>query len=65
MMTIEKNEMVKVILKKSPIGCTPTQRACVRGLGLRKLGSSRALKRTPATMGMVNKVRFLLEVVEA
>jgi len=64
-MATKKDNIVTVVLKKSPIGCNPKQRACVRGLGLRKLGTSRALKCTPEVMGMINKVRFLLEVVEA
>ena len=53
-------EYIKVTLKKSTITCTEKQKACVRGLGLRKLNTSKVLKSTPEVMGMVNKVRFLL-----
>ena len=55
---------IVVRLKKSPIGCTERQRACVRGLGLRKVGGSRVLENTPAVRGMIKKVIHLLEIHE-
>jgi large subunit ribosomal protein L30 len=39
-------------------------RATLRGLGLTRVGRERVLEDTPATRGMVNKVRYLLEVEE-
>jgi large subunit ribosomal protein L30 len=57
-----KNITVK--LKKSVISCTEKQKACVRGLGLRKTGTSRTLENTPAVRGMIKKVIHLLEVAE-
>ena len=56
------NETVTVTLKKSVIGCNPKQRACVKGLGLRKLGHTVVVNKTPAITGMINKVNFLLSV---
>ena len=53
---------VKVKLVKSPWGRLPKHRACVVGLGLRRLGSERELEDTPAVRGMINKVSYLLEV---
>ncbi len=55
---------IKVKLKKSTISCTDKQKACVKGLGLRKTGSSKELENTPAVRGMIKKVIHLLEVTE-
>lgn len=55
---------IKVRLVRSPIGCKESHRATVRGLGLRKLNSTRELERTPAVLGMINKVSYLVEVFE-
>ena len=60
-MTVKK---IKVQLVKSVITCNQRQRACVVGLGLRKLNSTRVLEKTPAVMGMINKVNFLLKTEE-
>ena len=53
---------LKVKLVKSPHGRLPKHRACVAGLGLRRVGSVRELEDTPAVRGMVAKVAYLLEV---
>jgi len=58
------NKTITVKLKKSVISCTDKQKACVKGLGLRKTGSSKTLENTPAVRGMIKKVIHLLEVVE-
>ena len=55
---------ITVKLKKSTISCTDKQKACVKGLGLRKTGSSRELENTPAVRGMIKKVIHLLEITE-
>ncbi len=55
---------LKVTLTKSVIGSTESQRATVRGLGLRKIRSSKVLKNTPAIRGMIKKVIHLVEVEE-
>ena len=57
-------KMLKVTLKRSTIGCTDSQKATVRGLGLRKLRRSRTLENTPAVRGMVKKVLHLVDVEE-
>ena len=51
-----------VKLVKSLIGCTPTQRATVKGLGLRKVNSKSVVKDTPSFRGMIFHVQHLLEV---
>ena len=55
---------LKVTLKHSAIGRPGKQLAHLKGLGLRKIGSSRVLENTPAVRGMVKKVLHLVEVEE-
>tara|TARA_B100000886_G_C20217008_1_gene404839 strand:- start:428 stop:610 length:183 start_codon:yes stop_codon:yes gene_type:complete len=57
-------EKIKISLKKSIISCTKKQKACVRGLGLRKIGQTKELENTPCVRGMVKKVIHLLNVIE-
>lgn len=56
-------QIVKVQLVRSPIGCKEAHRATVRGLGLRKLGSTSELQDTPAVRGMINKISYLIKVL--
>ena len=51
----------KVTLGKSPAGTNEQHRATVRGLGLRRVNSTRVLEDTPAVRGMVNKVYYLVK----
>ncbi len=53
---------ITVRLVKSPWGRLPKHRACLKGLGLRRIGSVRELEDTPAVRGLINKVGYLLEV---
>ncbi|MCB9763131.1 MAG: 50S ribosomal protein L30 [Alphaproteobacteria bacterium] len=55
---------LKVTLTRSTIGSTQGQIATVKGLGLRKVRSSRVLENTPAVRGMVKKVMHLVDVEE-
>ena len=55
---------VKVTLVKSPIGFKKNQAAVVTSLGLRRIRHTVELKDTPATRGMIHKVRHLVEVKE-
>jgi large subunit ribosomal protein L30 len=55
---------LKVVLKKSLIGCTNIQRANVAGLGLKRPNQERILDNTPAIRGMVRKVIHLVDVQE-
>ena len=56
------SKTVKVTLVRSPAGRLKAHRDCVRGLGLRRIGSSRVLQDTPPVRGMINRVRYLLSV---
>jgi large subunit ribosomal protein L30 len=53
---------LKVTLVKSTIGFNKNQAKVVTGLGLRRLGHSVELLDTPATRGMILKVRHLVTV---
>ena len=55
---------LKVTLRKSTIGFNKTQAKTVEGLGLRRINHSVELPDTPATRGMIHKVRHLVEVAE-
>ena len=50
---------VRITLVKSPIGFDRTQGATVQGMGLRRIGHTVELVDTPATRGMILKVRHL------
>jgi large subunit ribosomal protein L30 len=62
--TDSKGGVVRVTLLKSPIGFNKNQATVVRSLGLRRIRHTVELKDTPATRGMIHKVRHLVEVTE-
>ena len=53
---------IKVTLVKSTIGQVESVKATVAALGLKKIRSSKDLEDTPATQGMVAKVKHLVKV---
>jgi len=53
---------VKVTLVKSTIGFNKNQAKVVESMGLRRIGHSVELPDTPATRGMILKVRHLVTV---
>jgi large subunit ribosomal protein L30 len=53
---------LKVTLVKSPIGAKTPHRACVQGLGLKRLGQTVEVEDTPATRGMAARVSHLVKV---
>ncbi len=59
------NKTLKVTLVKSVIGRLPNHKACVSGLGLRKMHQTVSVIDTPENRGMINKVSYLLKVEEA
>ena len=50
---------LKITLRKSAIGFDKKQKQVVEGLGLRRLNHTVELADTPATRGMILKVRHL------
>jgi large subunit ribosomal protein L30 len=55
---------LKVTLVRSTIGFNRTQAKTVQGMGLRRLNHTVELPDTPATRGMIHKVRHLVTVSE-
>ncbi|HKB58503.1 MAG TPA: 50S ribosomal protein L30 [Gallionellaceae bacterium] len=56
-----ETKKIKVTLVKSPIGTKQSHRACVRGLGLRRMHHTVEVEDTPAVRGMINKVYYLVK----
>ena len=52
---------LKVTLLKSSIGALPKHKACLTGLGLRRVRHEVELEDTAAVRGMINKVRHLVQ----
>ncbi|TDJ20719.1 MAG: 50S ribosomal protein L30 [Gammaproteobacteria bacterium] len=59
------NKTVKVTLVRSTNGRLKSHKACVRGLGLRRLHHTVEVEDTPCTRGMINKVSYMVRVEEA
>ena len=57
----EKKKLT-ITLRRSPIGFNRNQAAVVQSMGLRRINHSVELPDTPATRGMIHKVRHLVEV---
>jgi large subunit ribosomal protein L30 len=58
-------EKLKVTLVKSKYGRLKNHRACVAGLGLRRINHSVIVANTPENRGMINKITHLLRVEDA
>ena len=53
---------VKVTLIKSTNGRLANHKACVKGLGLRRIGHTVELEDTPCVRGMINQVYYMVKV---
>lgn len=62
-MTAKKQ--LRVTLVRSLSGRVAAHRACVAGLGLRRMHQSVVVADTPENRGMINKVSYMLAVEEA
>ncbi len=60
-----KPKELKVTLVKSKYGRLKSHKACVAGLGLRKMHQTVTVLDTPENRGMINRVSYLLSVEEA
>ena len=58
------NKQVQVKLVKSVSGRLASHKACVTGLGLKKMNQVRVLNDSKEVRGMINKVSYMLEVTE-
>lgn len=57
----EAKGKIKVTQIKSVIGTIEQHRACVRGLGLRRLHHTVEVLDTPENRGMINRVNYLVK----
>ena len=58
----KKINKVRIKLIKSRFGRIKKHAASLSGLGLRKINQEVVIDATPENMGMVNQVKYLLEV---
>jgi large subunit ribosomal protein L30 len=56
------DKTLKVTLTKSASGRLKKHKACVAGLGLRRIGHTVEVEDTPAVRGMINRVNYLVRV---
>ncbi len=58
-------KMIKVTQLKSTIGRLKSHRACIAGLGLRRIGHTVEVEDTPSVRGMVDKINYMIKVEES
>jgi len=56
------DKKLTVTLVKSPNGRLKAHKACVAGLGLRKIHQQVEVVDTPENRGMINKISYMLKV---
>ena len=56
------NDRVLITLKRSPIGRPAKQRVFLKSLGLRRLHQTVEHPKTPQVLGLIDKVKHLVEV---
>ena len=59
-----KAKELKVTLVKSKHGRLKSHKACVAGLGLRKMHQSVTVVDTPENRGMINRISYMIAVEE-
>ena len=57
-----ENKKIKITLVKSTIAILPNHKKIVEALGLKKIRSFNVVDATPAILGMVEKVKYLVKV---
>lgn len=63
-MATKKKTTIKVTQTRSAAGRLQAHKACITGLGLRRIGQTVELEDTPSVRGMVNKVAYMVSVEE-
>ncbi len=58
------DKKLNVTMTKSKIGRLKSHRACLKGLGLRKIRQTVEVIDTPENRGMINKISYMLKVEE-
>ena len=64
-MASKEKGKVTITLVRSTIGRLAAHKACVSGLGLRRIRQTVTVEDTPFNRGMINTVSYLLKVEEA
>lgn len=59
---MSSHKKIKVTQIKSSAKRLKAHKACLIGLGLRKIGHSVMVEDTPSVRGMINKVHYLVQV---
>ena len=59
------DKKLRVTLVKSTNGRLQSHKACVLGLGLRRMRHSVEVVDTPENRGMINKISYMLQVEDA
>jgi large subunit ribosomal protein L30 len=59
------DKKLKITLVKSASGRLQSHKACVAGLGLRRINHTVEVIDTPENRGMINKVSYMLQVEDA
>ena len=60
----KKVKKLRVKLVKSQFGRIKKHRACITGIGLKKINQVVELDATPENLGMISKIKYLLNVEE-
>jgi large subunit ribosomal protein L30 len=61
----KKQKLLKITLVRSLNKKLDQHKACIHGLGLRRLHQTVTVTDDPCIRGMINKVSYLLQVTEA
>ena len=62
--SMAKPKELKVTLVKSKFGRLKSHKACVAGLGLRKMHQTVTVADTPENRGMINRISYMIAVEE-
>ena len=58
------DKKIRVTQTKSSIGRLKSHKACLSGLGLRRIRHTVEVEDTPAVRGMINKVSYMVSIEE-
>lgn len=56
------SKIIKITQIRSAIGCLPKHKLTLRGLGLRRIGSTTEIIDTLSTRGMINLIFYMIKV---
>lgn len=59
-----KEGRIKVTQVRSTNGRLKSHKACISGLGLRRIGHTVEVEDTPSVRGMISKVSYMLRIEE-